>query len=351
MLGGLRLSDLPKSWNVETAFLYTESNVVDHNYAGFLSVERVQAALNDPNPGTALNVFGDGQGINNRDTLKGLVVRPRNDGIAYLYGQDLKATGELFDLPAGPVKLAIGGEYREEALAQRSSVPLGTVIGTGGSNSDGDRDVRSLFYEVSIPVTSDKWNVPLAKSIEFSIAQRYDDYSDFGDTVKPKFGFKWKPINGLLFRGAYSEGFRAPSLPQLFLGQVEAFDTVINPITGVTTDVPITTGGNPNLVAETSYGYFVGLVADPPFIPGLSIALDFYRIEQRNLIDQPSAQFIVNNFPGDVTFDANNNITNVNSTFRNLGEVVTSGIDLERHLQARDKLRPVHIEQRLCIHS
>lgn len=328
-LGGLKFKDLPKNWSAEVAFLYTESNVVDHSYDGFLSVARTQAALNDTNPATALNVFGDGFGINNSKTLKSLIARPRNDGLAYIYSTDFKATGDLFDLPAGAVKLAIGGEYREEAATQTNSVPAGVVVATGGAGYSGDRDVRSLFYEVSLPVTSPKWNVPGVRALEFTLAQRYDDYSDFGDSVKPKFGFKWKPLDGVLFRGAYSEGLRAPSIPQLFTGTVRAFDTVVNPRTGLAGDVPITTRGNAALQPETSYGYFLGIVIDPPFIPGLSFGADFYRIEQRGLISQPSSQFIVDNIPTALTFNANDDITNIDSPFRNLGTVVTDGFDFD----------------------
>ncbi|MEO7318828.1 MAG: TonB-dependent receptor [Chthoniobacteraceae bacterium] len=328
-LGGLKFKDLPKNWSAEVAFLYTEANLVDHSYGGFLSVAKTQAALNDTNPATALNVFGDGAGINNPNTLKGLISRPRNDGISYIYSTDFKATGDLFELPAGAVKLAIGGEYREEAASQNDSVGPGVVVATGGAGYDGNRDVRSLFYEVAIPVTSSKWNVPMLRALEFSIAQRYDDYSDFGDTTKPKFGFKLKPIDGVLFRGAYSEGFRAPSIPQLFTGSVRSFDTVVDPVTGQAGDVPITTGGNPALKPETSYGYFLGAVVDPPFIPGLSIGVDFYRIEQRNLIDQPSAQFIVDNIPSAITRGPGGAIANIDSPFRNLGTVVVDGFDVD----------------------
>ena len=157
-LGGLKLKDLPRNWSAEVAFLYTEANIVDYNTHGFLSVAKTQAALNDTNPATALNVFGDGFGINNPATIRSLVVHPRNDGIAYNYGMDFKATGELFDLPAGPVQIAFGAEYREEALTQKFSAAPGTIVGFGGSGSDGNRDVRSAFYELSIPVTSSKWN-------------------------------------------------------------------------------------------------------------------------------------------------------------------------------------------------
>ncbi len=345
-LAGFQLKDLPHNWTAEAAFLYTESNIVDYYTNGYLSVSKTQAALNDPNPATALNVFGAGLGINNPGTINGLIVHPRNDGIGYIYSTDLKASGDLLKLPAGMVKLAVGGEYREEGLSQTFSVPIGAIIGTGGAGSSGDRDVRSLFYEVSIPITSAKWNVPGIRSLEFSIAQRYDDYSDFGDTVKPKFGFKWNPIKNVLIRGAYSEGFRAPSLPQLFTGSVQSFDTVTNPRTGITTDVPITTGGNPALQPETSYGYFLGFVIDPPFVPGLSLGMDFYRIEQNGLISQPSAQFIVDNIPGAVTYTATNEIANIASQFRNLGSVVTDGFDINVLYKLETKIGTFSFESR-----
>ena len=302
-LGGLKFKDLPNNWTAEAAFLYSEANLVSYNNGGYLSVDKVNRALNQTDPNKALNIFGDGLGVNRRSVIDGLVIRPRNDGIAYIYSTDIKASGELFQLPAGPVGLAVGAEYREEALTQGNSFPAGTVVGQGGSNSSGDRDVRSAFYELAIPITEQEVEYPRRPSVEFSIAQRLDDYSDFGDTTKPKFGFKLKPFDGVLFRGAYSEGFRAPSLPQLFLGEVNAFDTVTNPRTGITTDVPITTGGNRNLKPETSYSYFIGTVIEPPFVPGLTIQVDFFRIEQRNIIDQPSAQFIVDNLINQVTFD------------------------------------------------
>jgi iron complex outermembrane receptor protein len=340
-VGGLKLTQLPRNWNAELSFLYTENNVVDHSYAGFLSVEKVQAALNDTNPATALNVFGDGPGINNPETIKGLVVKPRNDGIAYIYSEDFKASGDLINLPAGPIKLAVGGEYREEALSQSFSVSAGSIVGFGGPGSDGDRDIRSLFYEVAIPITSDKWNVPGIRSLEFSIAQRYDDYSDFGDTVQPKFGFAWKPVKGLLFRGTYSGGFRAPSLPELFTRPVisiETFEGDFGP--PFKTRTRTTTGGNPNLKPETSYGYLLGFVAEPPFIPGLSISMDLYRIKRHNVIGQPTEQFIADNFPDEVVYNDFGDTLDIdiNLRFRNLGEVVTDGVDFDLTYRLETKI-------------
>jgi len=329
-LAGFRIKDLPNNWTAEAALLYTESNTVAYATGGYLGVAQAQRALNDTNPKTALNVFGAGSGINNRNTLNGLIVNPRNDGLSYIWSYDLKASGTLFQLPAGPVSAALGAEYREESLYQRFSAPLGSIVGFGGAGSAGDRDVRSLFFEASIPITSAKWDIPLVRALEFSIAERYDDYSDFGDTAKPKFGFKWKPIDGLLVRGAYSEGFRAPSLPELFTGQVSGFGTVTNPRTGLTKDVPSVAGGNPALQPENSYSYFVGGIIEPPFIKGLTIGLDFYRIEQRNQIRQPTGQEVINGTaPGAVTYNAQGEITNITTLFANLGTVVVDGVDLD----------------------
>jgi len=329
-LGGLRIKDLPHNWSAEIAGLYSEVNVVDYSRRGYLSVAKVQDALNQTDPDKALNVFGAGRGINPGAVLDPLIAHPRNDGLSYIYGVDAKASGDLFPLPAGAVKLAVGGEYREEFSEQQFSAPIGSIVGSGGAGSGGDRDVRALYYEVSIPLASEKWNTYLLRKLEFTIAQRYDDYSDFGNVVKPKFGFAWKPISSLLLRGAYSEGFRAPSLPQLFSGTVSSFATVVNPRTGITTDVPITTGGNPALMPETSYSYFLGGVYDPPFIKGLSLGVHLFRIEQRNLVDQPSPNDILNGrSPGLVSYNANNEITSISALYTNLGTVVTDGVDIE----------------------
>ena len=117
------------------------------------------AALNDTNPATALNIFGSGFGINNPDTIKGLVIHPRNDGIAYIYSEDFKASGDLFSLPAGAVKLAIGGEYREEALCpSRSRVRSGTFRRSRRSNSR--LPSASTTTVISLPATPSFWFTP-----------------------------------------------------------------------------------------------------------------------------------------------------------------------------------------------
>ncbi len=335
-LAGIRVRELPQNWEAEMTFLYSESNAVDQTTAGYLSVPRLREALNDPDPDTALNVFGDGKGINDDETLKRLVIQPRTDGLSYLYSFDLKARGELFDLPAGPVRLAWGGEYREEFHRQRFSVPAGSVASYGSIDSEGSRDVRSLYFETSIPIAGPGFDLPLVRALELTIAERIDDYSDFGQTAKPRFTLEWKPCAGLMMRGAYSEGFRAPSLPQLFSGSLFAFDSVTNPSTGQDDQVSVVIGGNPRLQPELSYSYFVGGTVEPPFIKGLRISLDYFHIEQRNLIGVPRAQDVVDdNAPGDVTTGSGGRITRVETPYANFGTTIIEGwdADLDYHIE------------------
>lgn len=329
-VAGVRAHGLPGNWTAEAAFLYSESNVVDRTTDGYLSTASLQAALDDPNPATALNVFGDGKGINDRGTLRSLVIRPRTDGLSYLYSFDLKANGDLFEMPAGPVRLGFGAEYREELFRQSFSVAADAVASYGSAESDGGRDVRSLFFEARIPLASPAFEVPLLQSLEFTIAERFDDYSDFGQSAKPKFGLEWKPCSGVLLRGAYSEAFRAPSLPQLFSGSQTGFDTVKNPETGNSETVGLRTEGNPDLQPELSYAYFLGGSFEPPFAPGLSLSLDYFHIEQRNLVGLPGAQAVVDgDAPGEVESDGRGGILRVIAPYSNFGRTIIRGWDLD----------------------
>jgi outer membrane receptor protein involved in Fe transport len=329
-LAGLRAHGLPGEWTAEAAFLYSENNVLERLTDGFLSTAAVQAALDDPDPATALNVFGDGEGINSRNTLRRLVVRPRTDGLSYLYGVDARASGRLFDLPAGPVRLGLGGEYREEFLLQRFSLPAGAVIGRGLANAEGGRDVRSLFFEASLPIAGPGFDLPMVRALEFTLAERFDDYSDFGFTAKPKLGLEWKPCAGLRLRGVYAEAFRAPSLPQLYSGTVSGFGSVTNPQTGLTNSPRVNTVGNPDLEAELSYAYFLGGTIEPPFAPGLRLTVDYFHIEQRNQIGLPSAQDVVDrNADGDVQTAGDGRIVSVTRPYSNFGQTVVEGWDLE----------------------
>src|SRR5437667_8897735 len=156
----------------------------------------------------------------------------------------LLVNGDAFNLPAGPISFALGLEYHGER-ARDDPDPLTTTFNTvGGGNFEAsrvNRDVWSTYQEVRIPVTSPTWNFPGAYSLEFDIAEREEWYSQNTsattilkaqhyqfDAQKPKFSVRWQPldpnrIGALTLRGTYSEGFHAPTLPDLTPAGTEFF--------------------------------------------------------------------------------------------------------------------------------
>ena len=83
----------------------------------------------------------------------------------------------------------------------------------------GIRDVWSIYWEVRLPVTSPAWNLPGLYSLELDYQERFDDFSDFGGTERPKFSVRWQPIDSALtIRATYSEAYHAPTLSDLFRG-------------------------------------------------------------------------------------------------------------------------------------
>src|SRR5262249_20331872 len=147
----------------------------------------------DTNPATAFNPFGINQ--NSSAALAKVFTTAHHEGKSSLILEDLKVTGDLFTLPAGPISFAIGGEHRTEHINDRPDALLasGQTIGWptffndfSWTNSNlpakGSRDVWSLYWEVLLPVTSPLWNCFGLYSLELGYQERFDNYSDFGST-------------------------------------------------------------------------------------------------------------------------------------------------------------------------
>ena len=129
----------------------------------------------------------------------------------------LAFNGPVFELPAGPVKAAIGGEAVNYGLVQKVTKTNATgpsSFGSGFSVFHFPRSVRSVFAEIDVPVISPEMNVPLVNKFEVDVSGRYDDYSDVGDTRNLKFAADWTVIPGLKLRGSYSTSFRRPTTGQ-----------------------------------------------------------------------------------------------------------------------------------------
>ena len=130
--------------------------------------------------------------------------------------------GDLFNLPAGPISFALGGEHRTERASDQPDALISsgqTLGGTSFASTRGSRDVWSIYWEVRLPVTSPAWNLPGLYSLELDYQERFENFSDFGGTERPKFSVRWQPIDSALtIRATYSEAYHAPTLSDLFRG-------------------------------------------------------------------------------------------------------------------------------------
>jgi outer membrane receptor protein involved in Fe transport len=230
--------------------------------------------------------------------------------------------------------------------------------------------VWSLYWEVRVPVTSPTWNWYGFHSLELGYQERFDHYSDFGSTEKPKFFFRWQPIDSsLTLRGTYSEAYHAPALAELYTSRAQILVTVDDPATvppgdplGRTPGTPLTppgtviketVGGNPNLSAEVAYEWTYGAVWTPAkLIKGLTLSVDFYHIDLRDTISGFNANNILltnldtskgilpSGAPkGGVFSDlierdpTTGAVVSVNSALRNSARDITEGLDYQASYQ------------------
>lgn len=292
-----------------------------------------------------------------------------------IYDLSANVTGELFQLPAGPLSIAAGYEHRQNK-ASDSPDPyvnaLPTNIPTPASGSafasnttttaqtrtptKGQYKLDEVYAEAAIPLLKD---VPLAKSLDISLAARYSDYDTVGGDSTLKAGLGWRPIQDILVRGTYAQGFRAPSILELYQGGRQTSFQGTDPCNGGASANPnlpgcvgVPTGynqanynlngliagtisGNTKLKAETADTYSAGVAIKPRFAPGLSLTIDWYQITVHDAIASQSATQILNLcaqrggvFCDLVTRDSSTGaITNLLQGVQNLAEIKTSGVD------------------------
>ena len=118
---------------------------------------------------------------------------------------DMKASGAIFNLPGGEVKLAIGSQYRKEEFSS-----LGMT--SGPADRAADRRVYAFFGEALIPVVGASNEIPGITRLELSVSGRFEDFSDFGSSSNPKVGLLWAPFDALKLRGSYGTSFNPPAL-------------------------------------------------------------------------------------------------------------------------------------------
>jgi iron complex outermembrane receptor protein len=317
--------DYFKTWNWELGFRYSrnEGQVLS---IGDVSQPGLLDALLDTNPATAFDPFLNFTAHNTRAARSRVYVNLQNSGQFELPLGYATINGDLFNLPAGPVSFAIGGEYRGERLT-RDRDPLTATfqsIGSqGGESFRVNRDVWATYQEVRVPFTSPTWNFPGFYSFEVDFAEREEWYSQNTSAVlpsglfpfqpaahsrynaqKPKVSVRWQPldpkwIGALTLRGSYTEAFHAPNLSEISPASEERSVEVADPFSSQTLGVEGRVIGNPNLHPEVAYEWSYGAVYSPKWIKGLTLSADWWHIDLRSIVSFLSAQFIVeNNIPG-----------------------------------------------------
>lgn len=201
---------------------------------------------------------------------------------------DLKGDGTLFQLPGGAVRLAIGGSYREEDLI---STRVWVIPANGRQvRADDAREVTSAYAELYVPIIGARQNYAWARRIELSLAGRYDDYSDFGNTTNPKIGLVWSPIDSLDLRASVSSSFRAPNVAEKALGVrgVQISTGMMDAPDGSGTRIPIFyLLGSAPLTAEKSDNLAVGFTWRPETLTGFELSVDYFEIDYTDRISSP----------------------------------------------------------------
>ena len=303
-VGGLKGQIAQSTWNWEAGFLY-DRVLISEKQTGGVIFDRLNSLLASTDS-SAWNPFGYtppfGQSVaNSAETVAGLTGAAYTKDLIQTRGIDVHVGGDVFDLPAGAVSLAVGyaNRFEQEDYEPDYAVTQG-LIGPYNvlQTLNRTRTINCYFGEVLIPVLGKDLNVPAFKEFSVSAAARYEDYSDVGNTgVKPRFSFRWKPLENEKFtiRGSFAQGFSAPGFFDLYQEPGQDFTELLNPVTG-TLEQPtaaVLTVGNPNLKPTKSDTWLIGGEYSPSFLKGFTIGLDYYRIEQNGIPFQ-SADYILN---------------------------------------------------------
>jgi len=294
------------SWDWEAAVVYSESENKDiEGNRQAKSLFTQQLMVDGPD---ALNPF-TGPGGNTQAALDGIRVSATDVRTSSLTMADLRVNrGDLFGLFGNDVGAAFGLEWRNEDYFDDrdprldGSMPFDTgaifdesdLVGVSATfDSGASRDTYSAYGELNLPLIGAANEAMLARLLEFQVAARYENPDDFDSTFKPKFGFRWEPTEGLLFRGNYTQGFKAPNLPQMNQGTiVRRIDGIEDPMRADVTGSPVDNGetyrrttrlGNPDLQPQDSETWLVGFVFSPTWAgdwaSGMRVWLDWWRIE------------------------------------------------------------------------
>lgn len=358
--------DLAGEWRWD-AFASYSKNKASFDAVNQINLENVYRSLASPAICAAaagcvpLNIFG----TITPQMADYIRYNAHDENGASQYDLAVNVSRELWELPAGPLGFAAGYEYRKEkaydlpdAFAASLSTVLPLVSGarqspTTAQSRDptrGSYDLHEVYGEVNVPLLAD---LPGAYRLDVDAAIRYSDYSTVGGKATTKFGVSYRPVEDLLVRSTYSQGFRAPSILELYQGQRQTNFQGVDPCNGGgagktgCTGVPTTynqnqfnggliagiTAGNQNLKPETADTYSAGLALTPFGLPGLTLTADWFEIKVKDAIASQTATQILTScantgvFCNLVNRAASGEVTRLTQAVVNLSRIEVEGID------------------------
>ena len=253
-------------WHAGAGWLVSAGGVYNELDADTLSLRKdITDGMAGPDPSVTLSSF------NNSKFIVG----------------NVNADGPLFDLPAGTVKAAVGGDYRRQSFAVTNpgSVSFPAI--------SAERDVWAAYGELSIPVVSPAMSVPGVYSLDVTVAGRFEHYSDFGSTANPRVGVEWRPVEGLTVKGSYGTSFRAPDFATQFVNdtaQLFDFGPFLDPALGVGSLLVLFANTAPaldELAPEKAETFSVGFDYAPAYLEGFTLSLNYFDIDFKDRIAGP----------------------------------------------------------------
>ncbi|HEY6813910.1 MAG TPA: TonB-dependent receptor, partial [Croceibacterium sp.] len=359
--------DIGGSWRADTYYQYGRNDFRRDMNHGTVTARMLKAidAVALPgggvacrvnaNPSTAdddpacvpLNPFGYGQGATFAAAADYITENgfQENRTIQHVLAANL--TGTLFELPAGPLGVAVGVEYRNDsiegetdAFSQQRAFFMG-----GGSLVSGEIEVVEGYAEAEVPVLA---GVTLADELSLNGAVRQTHYdrssaiagSSSVSATTWKVGAVWAPIPAVRFRANRSRDIRAPNIAELFGPLTPGSGILTDPARGgVQTVAPLTLGSNPNLVPEKANTLTLGVVLQPGgdgVLGRFKASADYFDIQIDDAISTLGQQNIATRCSqGDplscslITRDATGVITNITDTFQNVNSLIARGVDFE----------------------
>jgi iron complex outermembrane receptor protein len=349
------------TWGYDGGFRYSQLKNVQTGQQ--VSASRFNRILNAADPifvpgspefigtTTPFNPFGDFRVPipSNAETVEFARVHPKDHDISKVWTLDGTVyTTSLFELPGGGVGFAFGGQFRRETLEETPD-PLnveGDIIGNSPvPPASGGRKSYSLYAETRIPIFGENNPIPGFYALEFTGGMRFEEFRNNDTNVLvPKVGMRWQPFDQqLTLRATWGEGYRQPSLEELFSAPISTLFGTRDPLKGGLFEPETNTliQSNPNLQPEDSRSFSAGFVYTPKFVPGLNVSVDFWDIERIGIVAAPTAQQVLEReasgslLPGEaVERDPNSgNITRILLSNQNLGSQESRGYDFTLQYQ------------------